>query len=282
MRILVDSGSDLTLEEIKQYNLDFLPMSVAIEDKSYKDQLEITNQTVYEAIQGGKRPMTSQVSIDQLTELFTEIAKNKEQAIYYAFSSALSGTYQSAVMVKNQIAEDYPDFDIDIIDSHSASSGLGMQIVDMVQLRDKGLSKEEILDHIHQTHDSIVHLFTVEDLNYLAKGGRLSKGQAFLGSLINIKPLLTVENGQLVPIGKHRGKKKVFSEMAAHLKANHQFDTPVIISHSNDFAGAQQLADLIRNGGSNITIHIKELGPTISSHTGQGTVALYYYKEVTS
>ncbi|KAA1042577.1 DegV family protein [Macrococcus equipercicus] len=277
MRILVDSGSDLTLQEIEQHNLDFLPMSVAIGDKSYKDQLEIDNQTVYEAIQQGRRPMTSQVSIDQLTELFTEIAGKGEQAIYYAFSSALSGTYQSAVMVKEQVTERFPDFDIEIIDSRSASRGLGMQILDIVSLRDQGMTKDEIVTQIHEMHEAIVHLFTVEDLAYLAKGGRLSKSQAVLGSLINIKPLLTVEEGQLVPVGKYRGRKKVFKEMAAQLKKDGH-GAVINISHSNDETGARQLADLIAQecGG---TIHIHELGPTIASHTGQGTIAMYYFKE---
>jgi DegV family protein with EDD domain len=281
MRIIVDSGSDLTLEEISRHKLDFLPMAVAIGEHNYKDQFEIDNQTVYDAINNGKRPMTSQVSIEQMTELFTEIAENHEQAIYYAFSSGLSGTYQSAVMVKAQICEQYPDLDLEIIDSHSASSGLGMQILDIVKMRDDGFSKDDIVHRIHEMHERIVHLFTVEDLNYLAKGGRLSRGQAFLGSLVNIKPLLHVEEGKLVPIGKYRGKKKVFNEMAAQIKNDRQnlAATRVFISHSNDMKGAEQLLAIIEKECGPVHHVIKELGPTISSHTGQGTIALYYYKE---
>lgn len=281
MRIIIESGSDLTLEEIENHQLDFLPMGVTIDQKSFRDQYDISNKQIYSAIENGKRPMTSQPSIEEMEQLFVNIAQNKEEAIYYAFSSALSGTYQSAVMVLAQVRERYPDVQIDIVDSQSASRGLGMQILELVRLRNEGASKQDMLNFLLHSKAAIRHLFTVDDLNYLAKGGRLSRGQAFLGSIINVKPLLTVENGQLVPKSKFRGRKKVFHEMVEIIKeecpdlTSAQFE----IAHSNAEQDAQQLASMLESHNpSSVTIH--EIGPTISSHTGQGTIALFYYKEV--
>lgn len=280
MRIITESGSDLTLQEIEKYQLDFLPMGVTIEQTTYRDQYDISNQQIYSAIEQGKRPMTSQPSIEEMEQLFLNIAENDEEAIYYAFSSELSGTYQSAVMVLEQVKEQYPDVQIDIIDSLSASRGLGMQIIALARLRASGATKEEMLRFLQQSKQNIRHLFTVDDLNYLAKGGRLSRGQAFLGSIINVKPLLTVEHGQLVPKSKFRGRKKVFHEMVEIIKqelhdfTNAQFE----IAHSNAEHDALQLSEMLQNlRPSSVTIH--EIGPTISSHTGQGTIALFYFKE---
>lgn len=279
MRIITESGSDLTLQEINEYHIDYLPMGVTIDQQSNRAQFEISNQQVYKAINEGKRPMTSQPSIEEMEQLFTEIARNNEEAIYYTFSSALSGTHQSAVMVLDQVKEKYPDAQIDIIDSQSASRGLGMQIIELVRLNNQGATKQELLDYLHFSKKNIRHLFTVDDLNYLAKGGRLSRGQAFLGLIINVKPLLTVENGQLVPKSKFRGRKKVFQEMY-HIVEQEVKDISQVqfeIAHSNAYEDALQLASLLEVHQPDISIH--EIGPTIASHTGQGTVALFYYKE---
>lgn len=274
MRLIVDSGSDFTLKEIKQYGLDFLPMNVTINDKTFIDQYEISNQEVYEAIEQGARPMTSQPSIDAMTQLFTEIAANNEQAIYLTLSSSLSGTYQSAVMILNQVKEIYPDVDITIIDSKSASRGLGMQVEALITMRDAHVNKHEMLNNIQELNFSIKHLFTVDDLNYLAKGGRLSKGSAFLGSLIQIKPLLHVEDGSLVPLEKFRGRKKVFTDMVKRIN-----NTTFQIAHSNDLKDAEKLKEMIVQKVPKAEITIHEIGPTISSHTGQGTIALFYFEE---
>lgn len=277
MKIFVESGSDLTLAEMQAMNVTFLPMYVTIDDITYQDQLEITNENVYDAIQQGLRPLTSQVSIEQMTEEFTRLAVQDEQGIYYTFSSALSGTYQSAVMIRDQVKESYPQLELEIIDSLSASRGLALQIKRMVTLRDQGAAMDQLKAEIKQMSHSIVHLFTVADLNYLAQGGRLSRGSAFLGSLINIRPLLHVEQGQLVPIGKFRGQKKVFNEMIQQMKQD-QADAGIEIAHANNQEDAAMLARLIKEQFPDAEIIISEIGPTIASHTGQGTIALFYFK----
>ncbi|AKG73331.1 DegV family protein [Salinicoccus halodurans] len=278
MQLFADSCSDISQQDFKSKNIEFIPLKITIDGKDYLDQIEISSQEVLNEISSGKRPLTSQANPEQFTDMFMTYVEKGESVLYIAFSSELSGTYQSAVIARDTVLEDYPDADITIIDTKAASYGLGLIVERAHGYLEEGLSKEEILEKVESDVKSIRHFFTVNDLDYLAKGGRLSKGQAFLGGLLNIKPLLHVEDGRLVPLEKHRGLKKVFSSMVKHMKADN-VAAEVHITHANAHDQAEQLQKKIMEETNAAEVKISMIGPTISSHTGNGTVALFYFNE---
>lgn len=281
MKMIVDSGSDLTLSQIEEKGFYFLPFGIVIDDQNKVDQYEISNEEVLAAIKNNKHPKTNQATMEQMTKVFTEVAEKKEQAIYLAFSSALSGTYQTACLVKEQVKETYPDLDLTIYDTLSASMGCGKLILDVQDKIEQSYTFDELDTYIKECIDKIRHLFTVKDLNYLASGGRLSKGQAFLGNLLNIKPLLHVEEGKLVPIEKHRGSKKLWHAIIDKMQnENSDYSDDIIyMTHADDIEEAEKIKALIQSNLSPKDVVISNIGPVICSHTGSGTVAIFYYKE---
>lgn len=278
MKLFADSCSDISLDDLKARGIEMLPLKITIDDTDHLDQLEISSGEVLDAISAGKRPLTSQANPENFVEAFEPYLKAGEDIIYIAFSSELSGTYNSAVIAREQLLETYPDAHITVIDTKSASYGLGMIVENASDDIDNGKSRDEVIKNIEHNVDHIVHLFTVSDLDYLAKGGRLSKGQAFLGGLLNIKPLLHVEDGKLVPLEKHRGVKKVIASMVKHVN-NDKGAGKARITHANALELAEQIKEKILKDTEITEVEISMIGPTISSHTGNGTAALFYYKD---
>ena len=278
MKLFIDSCSDLSLERAKELDIEVLPLKIQLDDKSYLDQLEISSDEVITAIKEGKRPLTSQPNPESYFELFEPYVKEGTPIIYLGFSSELSGAFQSSVIARDTILEQYPEADITLIDSSAASYGLGMLVERAASYIKNGDNKDTIIKNIETDVAMIRHLFTVDDLNYLAKGGRLSKGSAFLGGLLNIKPLLHVENGQLVPVEKHRGLKKVFRRMTELVK-NERANGLAHITHADAKENAELLKAQILENTDITEVKISSIGPTISSHTGAGTVALFYFQD---
>ncbi|MEZ2457848.1 DegV family protein [Salinicoccus roseus] len=278
MQLIADSCSDISVEELDRMEIEMIPLKITIDDKDYLDQFDISSTEVLDAISEGKRPLTSQANPEDFTKVFQKYVERGEPVLYIAFSSELSGTYQSAVIAKDTILDDHPDADITIIDTKAASYGLGLIVERAHGYLESGLSKDEVIAKVEKDVKDIRHFFTVDDLDYLAKGGRLSKGQAFLGGLLNIKPLLHVEEGKLVPLEKHRGTKKVHSSMVKHLIADN-VTREVHITQANAEAQAEQLKQKILDGTTITDVRISTIGPTISSHTGNGTVAMFYFNE---
>ncbi|MEH7122139.1 DegV family protein [Bacillus sp. JJ1532] len=282
VKILTDSASDLPLSFLKENNVTLFPLKVHLDDTEYEDLVTINPKTVYEAIREGKVPKTSQASPLAFEEAFTNMAKNNEDGIYIAFSSELSGTYQTAVMMLDQVKETYPDFNLTIVDTKCASLGFGLIVKEAVKLAKENASKETILEDITYRCKHMEHLFTVHDLDYLAKGGRVSKASAFLGGLLNIKPLLNVEDGKLVPIEKHRGKKKLLRRIIELMKERGEnFDRQVIgISHADDEETAFEIKELIVQEFNVKEVFISSIGASIGSHTGSGTIAIFFLNNV--
>ena len=278
MKLFADSCSDMTLEETERRGIEVLPLTITIDDKNYRDQIDISSEEVLQMIKDGKRPTTSQANPENFVEKFTPYVEKGEPILYIAFSSELSGTYQSAVIAKDMILDEHPDADITLIDTKAASYGLGMIVERASDDIHNGLPKEDVIGNAKKNVKNIRHFFTVNDLDYLAKGGRLSKGSAFLGGLLNIKPLLHVEDGKLVPLEKHRGIKKVFSSIVNHLNEDKVSGRAHIV-HANALESAEQLKEKLLAETGLEEVNISMIGPTISSHTGNGTVALFYFNE---
>lgn len=281
-QLIADSACDLPLQFFKDNDVTLLPLKVIIDGNEYDDILSIEPKEVYDAIRAGKMPKTSQVSPETFEQLFRKMAEKKQQGVYIAFSSELSGTYNTAVMIRDQIKEEYADFDLTIIDSKCASLGYGLVVMEALKLAKRGVSKEDLVERIQFHCKHMEHLFTVDDLNHLVRGGRLSKTSAFFGGLLNIKPLLNVEDGKLVPLEKIRGQKKVLKRMIEILKERGTgFDKqPIGISHADNIKTALELKQMITEELKAKEVFITQIGAVIGSHTGPGVVSIFFLNEL--
>lgn len=283
VKILTDSASDLPKELLEKYDIDMVPLVVLKGDDQYFDRVTISPKTVYDDMRQGEVYKTSQVPANSFEEKFDEYAENKDRVIYIAFSSELSGTYQVSVLVKEQIKEKYPDFDIDIIDTKAASIGQGLIVLKAAKLAKEGKSKEEILDAVNFYLDNIEHIFTVDDLEYLFRGGRVTKTQAFVGGLLNIKPILNVEDGKLIPIEKVRGKTKVYKVMLKIMEERTKeadLTRQVVgICHADNLEDASKLKEIISEKFGVKDFVVGEIGAVIGAHVGPGTIGLFFLRE---
>lgn len=278
MRIYADSASDLPLSYYEQANVDLFPLRVHIDGQDYEDVIGIHAKEVYEKIRQGAQPKTSQVSPETFLNEFESLAKSGEQGIYIAFSSALSGTHDTAVMMRDQVLETYPDFQFVIIDSLAASMGYGLIVKRAVELREQGLSLHEMEQKLRAMVPTVEHLFTVEDLDYMARGGRVSKTSAFVGGLLNIKPLLHVEDGKLIPIEKVRSRKKVLRrivELVGERGVNLSQQT-VAITHGDDLETAEEMRQLLSEAYGIEKFDIQMIGSAIGAHVGPGAISVFF------
>ena len=278
MRIFADSASDLPKLFFETNQVELAPLRVHIDDKEYEDINDIVSTEVYAEIRNGKQPKTSQTSPEHFLRIFEDLAKSGEEGIYIAFSSELSGTYSTAVMMKEQLLETYPDMKLTIIDSKCASLGYGLLVKEAVKLRDEGLSHTEIEEKIRYNAKHMEHLFTVDDLDYMARGGRVSKASAFIGGLLNIKPVLHVEEGKLVPIEKIRGTKKVMKRIVELVeeRGGNLEGQVIAISHADVLDRAQELKEMILEKMQPTDVEIHLIGSTIGAHTGPGAISVFF------
>jgi DegV family protein with EDD domain len=281
VKILTDSGCDLPEDILKEYDIDVMPIVVIDNDVEYLDNVTIKPKTLYDNMRNGKVYKTAQIPVSTFQNKFEEIAKEGRSAIYIAFSSGLSATYQSAVMTRDSIKEQYPDLDLTIVDSKSASLGFGLLVYKAAKMAKEGKSKEEILKMLAFYIASIEHVFTVDDIEYLFRGGRVSRTTAFLGGLLNIKPILEVtREGKLRPLEKVRGKGKVLKRMLELMEERSKeadLSRQIIgISHGDDLENALKLKGMIEEKFGTKDFIINYIGCSIGAHSGPGTIALFF------
>lgn len=283
IKILTDSSSDLSEALLKEYDIDRLSLMVIKGEEQYLDSVTISPKEVYDGMRDGEVFKTAQVPLNSFYDKFEEYAVNKDTVIYLGFSSELSGTFQSAVLAKEQIEEKYPDFDLSLIDTKAASLGFGLVVLKAAKLAKEGKSKEEIIKVVEFYLDNIQHVFTVDDIEYLFRGGRVTKTQAFVGGLLNIKPVLNVEDGRLVPIEKVRGKNKVYKAMLdimdERTKEADLSNQVIGISHADDLEDALKLKEMIAERFGAKEFVIGDIGATIGAHVGPGTLAIFFMKK---
>lgn len=278
VRIIVDSASDLPRELIAEYDMEWLPLVVSEPGKEYLDGETIQSAQLFQEMREGKVFHTAQVPLSRMEQAFRKAAQNRESAIYIAFSSELSGTYQAAVLAKSGVLDDEPSLDLDIVDTKCASLGCGLIALKAAQMAKEGKLKSEILNTVKFLAEHMEHIFTVDNLEYLQRGGRVSKAAAVIGGLLNIKPVLDVEDGKLVPIDKVRGRKKVLQRMI-ELMAERGKDLAgqtIGISHGDDLEGAHMLRDRMEQefGCDKFIIH--SIGGVIGAHAGPGTLSVFF------
>ncbi|MFC3883692.1 DegV family protein [Bacillus songklensis] len=284
IKIVTDSASDLPLHFFQEHDVQLLPLRVHVNDKEYLDLETIQPHEVFEYIRHGAHPKTSQAAPNTIYDTFESIVKNGDAGIYIAFSSQLSGTYQTSVMMQQEIKENYPDAKIEVIDTKCASLGQGLVVHYAVQLLKQQLPFEELVEKIKAYSHHMEHIFTVDNLDFLAKGGRVSKTSAFVGGLLNIKPLLHVEDGKLIPIEKIRGRKKVLKRMVELMEERGQdlASQTIAISHGDDEHTALELKQLITEKFGCQSFIINSLGSAVGSHAGPGTIALFFLNDTLS
>ncbi|MDP4085027.1 MAG: DegV family protein [Bacillota bacterium] len=282
IKILADSPCDLPLHFFEKNNVILFPLKVQLNGEEYEDVKTIDPNQVYEAIRNGLTLKTSQPSPFLFEEVFTKMAEANEDGIYIAFSSELSGTYQTAVMILDQVKEKYPNFRLTIVDTKCASLGQGLIVKEAARLSAENADKETILKDVLFKSQHMEHLFSVEDLDYLAKGGRVSKASAFLGGLLNIKPLLNVEDGKLVPIEKIRGKKKLLSRIIEVMRerGDNLNEQVIGISHADNEETALAVKAMIEEEFHPKEVYISSIGSAIGAHTGAGTIAIFFLNDL--
>ncbi|WP_112180124.1 MULTISPECIES: DegV family protein [Paraliobacillus] len=281
VQIIADSASDLSKEDFEYFQVDSVSLTVQLDDQNYEDGKTISAKTIYDAMRNGKAPKTSQVSPQAFTTLFEKYAKENKPCLYLSFSSALSGTYQSAKIAEEEVKNTYPNWEITIIDTKCASLGYGLVVMRAAELAKEGKALAEIAEVSQYHADHMEHIFTVDDLEYLYRGGRVSKSAAFVGTLLKIKPILHVEDGQLIPLEKIRGSKKVWKRMLDIMEERGQDLTNqrIAITHGDVYDTAKELADMIQERFHTKDIHINMVGSTIGAHSGPGTIALFFLND---
>ncbi|WP_416826386.1 DegV family protein [Ectobacillus polymachus] len=279
VKILTDSASDLPKELAQQYDIEVLPLRVYDEQETeYFDGVTLNANDLFHNMREGKVYKTSLPSYETIHQVFLEYAKKEMTCIYLAFSSELSGTFQSAQLVQEDVKEAYPDFDLHIIDTKCASLGQGLVVLKAAQLAKQGATKDEILPFICDYASHMEHIFTVDDLQYLVRGGRVSRVAGFIGGLLNIKPLLHVDNGKLIPIEKLRGRKKVLHRMVEVMeqRGENVSDQLIGISHGDDIESATALKNMIQEKFGCTDFIIGNIGAAVGAHSGPGTLALFF------
>lgn len=282
VQIIADSASDLPLEYFKDNNIILIPLKVHMDNEEFNDLVTIQPKVVYDAMRNGKAPKTSQASPQDFYEAFRQLAKDKQQGLYIAFSSELSGTYQTAVMMRDEVKAEFPEFELEIVDSKCASLGLGLAVMEVARHAAKGASLADLTEIAKFQCAHMEHLFTVADLTYLARGGRISKSSAFIGGLLNIKPLLNVEEGKLIPLEKFRGKKKLMRAVMDTMKEHgDRLDHQIIgISHGDDMKEALEYKALIEETFHPKSVYISSVGATVGAHSGPGTIAIFFLNQL--
>ncbi|ALC52588.1 TPA: DegV family protein [Bacillus thuringiensis] len=283
VKIITDSAADLPVELLQAYDIDLIPLRVYDEaETEYLDGVTLESVTLLQKMREGAVYRTSLPSLETFQEKFVSYAKEGNPCIYLAFSSELSGTYQSSVVIKEEVKETYVDLDLEIIDTKCASLGQGLVVLEAAKMAKDGASKEDILNRVAFLMNHMEHIFTVADLQYLVRGGRLSKVAGFIGGLLNIKPILNVEEGKLVPLEKVRGKKKVLSRIVDIMEERGKDlkGQTIGMTHGDDLETAEALKALITERFGCEVFIVNTIGAAIGAHTGPGVITLFFLNEV--
>ena len=281
LTILVDSSCDLPLQFIKDNNVPYLGIAVNFKGNEYFEDFgqTLSYKEFYDEVRKGEMPSTSQINAFRFEEMFRKLHKEGKSIIYLAFSSALSGTYNSALIAREEVMNEFPDADITIIDTKAASMGVGLIVYHAYELLNKGASKEEIIKWVEDNIPHTVHFFTVDDLNHLKRGGRVSATSAALGTLLAIKPVLHVnDSGQLINISKAKGRKKAIKELFENFEKHvvQPEGQTVFISHGDCLEETEILANMIKEKYKVKDVILNPIGPAVGSHSGPGAIALFF------
>lgn len=275
IRIVIDSTADVTQEIIEKNNIKMVPLKVNFENESYLDKVELTTDMFFDKLaKSEKSPTTSQPSPGDFVEAFSEILMEGDQVLGIFLASELSGTYDSARMAKDMIGSD----NIRIVDSKSVCLGAFALILEAIELVNQNKSIDEIVGELESVKNKIVAVAGVDTLKYLEKGGRLSKGQAVIGSLLNIKPIIIIKDGAISVIDKVRGNNKTIKWFDEWIEKNNYdlSDKTVLLFHGQSYDQLQVLRKTIEEKYKIKNIIEQEVGAVIGTHSGPGVLGISF------
>lgn len=280
--IMTDSCCDLTDQMARELELEVLPLTMHMDGQDYPNDLAgtaISNQEFYKRIRAGKLATTSAVNVGQFQDAMRRVLESGRDIVCVCFSSALSTTYQSAVIAAEDLRAEFPEAEIHVVDSLSASLGQGLLLYLAVEQKRKGLTAAELAKWVEDNRLTVCHWFTVDDLNFLKRGGRVSATTALLGTMLSIKPIMhTSDEGKLVPVSKARGRKAAIAALLDKIEALgiHPERQTMFICHADCEEDAKAVAQTIQARFGTPTVHINYIGPVIGSHTGPNTMGIFF------
>ena len=284
--IVTDSSCNLKEEMIDEFGLHVLPLTFMVDGEQRQSYLkgQVTDlQQFYTMMREGKVITTSLPNLADSEALLRGLLEAGRDVLYLGFSRGLSGTYEAISLLCNQLAAEFPERKIFSVDTLAASGGEGLLVWHAVQKAHEGLSIEELRDWVEQHKLNLAHWFTVDDLMFLWRGGRVSKTSAWAGTLLNIKPVLHVDDeGHLIPMEKVRGRKKSLNALVDHMEKSAippVADQVVFITHGDCLGDAEYVADKVRERFGVRDVVINYVDPVIGAHSGPGTMALFYMAE---
>ena len=280
--IMTDSCCDLTDQMARDLELEVLPLTMHMDGQDYPNDLAgtaISNQEFYKRIRAGKLATTSAVNVGQFQDAMRRVLESGRDIVCVCFSSALSTTYQSAVIAAEDLRAEFPEAEIHVVDSLSASLGQGLLLYLAVEQKRKGLTAAELAKWVEDNRLTVCHWFTVDDLNFLKRGGRVSATTALLGTMLSIKPIMhTSDEGKLVPVSKARGRKAAIAALLDKIEALgiHPEKQTMFICHADCEEDAKAVAQTIQDRFGTPAVHINYIGPVIGSHTGPNTMGIFF------
>ena len=278
-RIITDSCCDFPKALQESLDIDVINLSLLFRGEELTDPTDEQIKTMYDALRAGESASSSAVNPEGWKRAIEAVLKAGKDALVMAFSSGLSTTYQSAMIAADELAEEYPQRTVRVVDTLSASLGQGMYVWHACKKRDEGLSLDELQAWCEENKGNMAHWFTVDDLMFLRRGGRISAATALVGTMLNIKPVLHVDdNGKLVSVSKSRGRKNALDALVKKLAEDGLpgANDTIFLSHGDCLEDAQYVAAKCKELCGVKEVVISYVGAVIGSHAGPGTVALFY------
>lgn len=281
-KIITDTSANLTEEMIEQYNIDIIPLVFRIGEEEFYSYVKGEKTDIkqfYDRMRQGEIITTSLISMEKCQDVFESNLKEGKDILYISFSSALSGTYNAALMVAKNLEKEYPERKIYVVDSLAASMGQGLLVYYCAEQKRSGKSIEEVKDWLIENRLQLCHWFTVDDLFHLKRGGRISGTTALVGTVLGVKPVLHVDNeGRLVPVRKVRTRKKSLISLVDEMEKTciNPTEQIVFISHGDSIDDALYVEELVRDRLNVKDIKINYVDPVIGAHSGPGTIALFF------
>lgn len=282
--ITTDTTCDLPKDYLEEHQIDVVPLYYNFDGQVYGGDKDLTPEEFYAKMRGGLMPTTMAANPETVRELFEKKLAEGRDILHIGFSSGLSSSYNAAAVVGRELGEDHPDAKIIVIDSLCASLGEGLLVHKAVMMKKAGKTIEEVSQWLDENKLHLCHQFTVDDLFHLHRGGRVSKATAIVGTIINVKPVLHVDDeGHLIPLSNVRGRKKALTKLVDNMeKTMGRFKDQndiFFISHGDCIDDAQFVAQLVKDRFGIKDCLINMVSPTIGAHSGPGTVALFYLGE---
>jgi DegV family protein with EDD domain len=282
IHIITDSACDLPKERLEELQVQVLPLYVTQGENIYRDGIDIQPEEIYENMKKGVVYKTSQIPYQDYYDCFKTYAEAGQDALLLSFSSGLSGTYQTACLARKEIIEEYPDVDIRVVDTKAVTGGLGMVVDVVAEQAQKGMSMDDLIQLTNHCHEHIHHIFTVTNLEYVCRGGRLSRPSAFIGNALKIHPFMIVNSeGKLEITDKCRGEKRLVKKFVQYI-ADHSYDIahqPIYFVDAYQDRLVQAIQNQLTEQYGNTNFSRKILAPVIGTHIGPGSMTVFFYDQ---